>query len=48
VNAVIEWLTLLFVVGRSRVQVSSPATGYPDGGFNGFPQSLQANAGIVP
>jgi hypothetical protein len=32
----------------SRVQVSSPETGYPDWGFRGFPQFPQENSGIEP
>jgi hypothetical protein len=46
-NVVVEWLALL-LFGRFRFQISAPATGYPDELFRDFPQSLQANAGIVP
>jgi hypothetical protein len=38
-NVVVEWLTLLF---RVREVTGSNLV------FSGFPQSVQANAGIVP
>jgi hypothetical protein len=46
-NVVVEWLTLLL---RNRVVPGSnlgSETGYSEG-VRGFPQSLQANAGILP
>jgi hypothetical protein len=46
-NVVVEWSTLCFVFGRSRVQISAFATMYPDF-LRGFLQSLQANAGMLP
>jgi hypothetical protein len=42
-KVVVEWLTLLL---RTR-EILGPNLG-PETGYPGFPQSLQANAGIVP
>jgi hypothetical protein len=43
-------VVIALVLRTRQVPVSSvgPETGYPGWGFRGFPQSLQANAGIVP
>jgi hypothetical protein len=42
----VEWLALLLRIREVPGSNLSPVTGYPDLGFCGFPQSLQANAGI--
>jgi hypothetical protein len=45
---VVEWLTLCFVFGRSRIQISARRPAILAEDFRGSPQSLQANAGMVP
>jgi hypothetical protein len=45
---VVKWLTLLFPIWEVPGSNLSLETSYPDWGFCGFPQSLQANARIVP
>jgi hypothetical protein len=37
-----------FAFGRFRVQISTPIPAFLNEIFRGFPQQLQANAGIVP
>jgi hypothetical protein len=44
-NVVVEWLTLLL---RIRVTSWPRRPAIPVEAFYGFPQSLQANAGMVP
>jgi hypothetical protein len=46
-NVVIEWLTLLLHIREVPGSNLSPETCYPKV-FCGFPQCIQANAGIVP
>jgi hypothetical protein len=45
---VAEWLKLPLFIWDVLGSNLSPETGYPDSGFRGFSQSLQAYAGIVP
>jgi hypothetical protein len=47
-SVVLEWLTLLLRIREVPGSNISPETGYPYWFFRGCPQSLQANAGIVP
>jgi hypothetical protein len=44
-NVVVEWLTLLLHIREVSVSIFGPGDRLPI--FRGFPQSLQANAGIV-
>jgi hypothetical protein len=46
-NVVVEWLTLLLRKWEVPGSNLGPDTGCPEV-FSGFPQSLQADAGIVP
>jgi hypothetical protein len=46
-NVVVKWLTLLLRIRDFSGSNLGPETGFPDWDFRGFPQSLQANAGIV-
>jgi hypothetical protein len=46
-NIVTKWLALLHVYEVPDTNLS-PKTGYSEFVFHGFPQSLQANAGVVP
>jgi hypothetical protein len=46
-KVVVKWLTLLLRIGEVPGSNLGQETGYPEGS-RGFPQSLQANAGIVP
>jgi hypothetical protein len=41
-------LTLLSRIREDSGSNLGPETAYPDWGFSWFPQSIQANAGIVP
>jgi hypothetical protein len=43
-----EWLTLLVHIQRSWVQIPAQKPAILTEDFHGFPQSLQANAGIIP
>jgi hypothetical protein len=43
-NIVVKWLTLLFHVWEVLGSNLYLVTGYPDWGFYGLPQSLQAKA----
>jgi hypothetical protein len=48
-EVMVEWSThSCFIFGRSRVQISTWISVILTEGLQGFPQSLQANAGIVP
>jgi hypothetical protein len=42
-----EWLTILFRIERSQVQILVQRPVMPPESFSGFPQSFQANAAIV-
>jgi hypothetical protein len=44
----VKWLKLLLRIREVPGSNLGPKTGYPDWRFSRFPQSLQANAGIVP
>jgi hypothetical protein len=44
----VEWLKLLLRILEVSPSNLFPETGYPEICFLGFPQSLQAIAGIVP
>jgi hypothetical protein len=46
-NLVVEWLTLLFLILEVSASNLCPESGYPDC-FRDFPQSIEANAGVVP
>jgi hypothetical protein len=48
VIVVVKWLTILLRIREVPDSNTGPQTGYPDWRFRGFPQHLQANAGIVP
>jgi hypothetical protein len=47
-NVLVEWLTPFLRIREVPGSNIGPAIGYPDLGFRGFRQSLQANAGIFP
>jgi hypothetical protein len=47
-NVVVEWLTLLLHICEVPGSNLGQDTGYPTEIFHDFPQSLQANSGIVP
>jgi hypothetical protein len=46
-NVAVEWQTLLFHVGTSRVQISSRRSAVLTEGFRGYPQLLQAHTSIT-
>jgi hypothetical protein len=46
-KVVVVWLTLLLRIRQFPVSNLCPKTGYPQV-FRDFPQSFQANTGIVP
>jgi hypothetical protein len=46
-NAMVGWLALLFHIQEVLGSNPGPETSYPDRYFNGFPQSIQANAMIA-
>jgi hypothetical protein len=48
INIMIKWSTVLLPIREVPGSNLGPETGYHDRGFSWFPQSLQANAGIVP
>jgi hypothetical protein len=45
---VVEWLAHLLRNWEESGSNLGPESGYPEWGLYGFPQSLQANAGMVP
>jgi hypothetical protein len=45
---VIKLLALLLHIWEVSGSDLGPETGYPDCNFNGFPQSVHANAGTAP
>jgi hypothetical protein len=47
-NIMVERLTLLLHIWEVLAPNLGPDSSYPDLVFRGFPQSIQANAGIVP
>jgi hypothetical protein len=47
-DVMFERLALLLRIREVAASNLGPETGYTHSGFRGFPQSLQANAGIVP
>jgi hypothetical protein len=46
-NVAVQWLTLLHRIREISGSNLGLETGYPDWGLRGYPQSFQANAGIV-
>jgi hypothetical protein len=46
-HVMVEWLIICFVFERSRIQIPARTPAILTEVFHGFPQYLQANAGIV-
>jgi hypothetical protein len=47
-NVVVEWLLLLLRIPEVPGSNIGFKTTYPEWKFHGFPQSIQANTGVVP
>jgi hypothetical protein len=47
VTLMVEWLTLLLLFGRSRIQISAQRPAILTDIFHDFPHSLRENVGII-